>query len=64
MIHFKSSKHGGLTKQGDIWGTNNEVNFVYIAGFQCCRPHEFSAINSYLVPAKVYKRHDDAEMEP
>ena len=63
MIHFKSSKHGGLIKQGDIWGTNNEVNFVYKSGFQCCRPHEFSAINSYLVPAKVYKRHDDAEME-
>jgi hypothetical protein len=59
MLASKNSPYGTLQQNGEIFQTRNKVEFKYRAGFYCCKPYQFSAVNAYLVPTFVLKRYGD-----
>jgi hypothetical protein len=60
MANGKRSPAGTLSQTTTgLWTTGHPLDYhTPGGGLQCCRWYTYSVTNYYLVPAKVYKRHD------
>ena len=66
MLRNRRTPHGKLTqKTTGLWSTDNKLNWKTPSwGLpECCQWHHYEAINYFLIPARVYKRHDIAGFE-
>lgn len=60
MVNDKQSPAGPLRRtQTGLWTTSHPLSYQTPGGgFQCCRWYHYAVTNYYVVPSKVYKRHD------
>ena len=63
MLNFHTSDYGMLTKTGQVYRTNNAVDYVYNAYFKCCQYYEYQTTNAYIIPTVVLKRHGSSVLE-
>ena len=66
MLKTKKTQHGKLTQKATgLWSTNNKLNWKTPSwGLpECCQWHHYEATNYFLIPARVYKRHDTPGFE-